>query len=74
MELDTFGKRLRYARLIRGLSQDALARIVGVYKSANVSVWEIGRRSPTPSNGKKLAEALDCSPGWLLFGEGDKPV
>ncbi|KKL23651.1 hypothetical protein LCGC14_2423220 [marine sediment metagenome] len=74
MELDTIGKRIRYARIIRGLSQNDLARRVGVYGGSNVCSWEVGGRSPTPSTGKKLADALDCSPGWLLFGEGEKPI
>jgi transcriptional regulator with XRE-family HTH domain len=52
-----FGKRLRDLRLLKEMSQEDLARQVGLSRST-ISHWEV-YRVPTPSQLRKLAEVLD---------------
>lgn len=46
-------------RRLQGLSQAALAELVGVYQK-DISLWECGERKPSAGNLKKLAEILKC--------------
>lgn len=55
-----FDQRLKQLRRERGLTQDQLARIVGV-TPLTVSLWERGQRAPNLRSGRLLAEALGCS-------------
>ncbi|MBE5943879.1 MAG: helix-turn-helix transcriptional regulator [Lachnospiraceae bacterium] len=60
------GKIIKNARLKKEYTQEELATLVGVKKSA-VAKWENGRVSEIKrSNLKKLAEALDLKPTELL--------
>lgn len=66
-----FGERLRQARLDAGLSQDELARLVGVKQATVAEAEAVGKSS------KKILEyarALKVSPDWLAFGKGGKEV
>ncbi|CAM5198690.1 hypothetical protein CDEF62S_03530 [Castellaniella defragrans] len=68
--MDTFASRLKYARNLRHLSQEALARKCGLSQSA-ISSYESGARKD-PSKILSLADALDVSVYWL--GEGLGPM
>lgn len=59
-----FAERLRQARELRGWSQAELAEKAGLQTSA-VSHFEVGRRSPSFDNLKRLAEALEVSIDFL---------
>ena len=62
--------RIRAARLALGLTQDQLARAVGVTRSA-VAQWETGRAGQVGSNLARIARALGTSAAYLLSGEQD---
>lgn len=60
------GYIIKQARLEKGYTQEALAEMVGVQKSA-VAKWENGRVSEIKrTNLKKLSEALGLKPTQLL--------
>lgn len=60
--------RIRKARMIAGVSQSELARLMGV---AQVSVWkwETGKTFPNVKRLKRLAEVLDTSVEKLIDDE-----
>lgn len=72
--LDTFGKRLRAARLGfyertgKDLSQVELSAKVGMTKGA-VSSWEADSYLPPVETIELLAGELGVTPGWLAFGQ-----
>ena len=59
------GTALRQARVERGLSHDALARLTGRTRGHLID-WEQGRYRPSPALLVVLAEALDVDPFELL--------
>lgn len=65
---ETFGDRLRAARVEAGVSQRELAESLGVIRT-NVDRWEHGR---TPRNvadvAGQVARLLGVSASWLVFG------
>lgn len=67
-----FADRLRHARLLRGLSQAALAKACGLSQGA-IANYE----SKTRQSAKgifQLAQALQVSPAWLSMGTGPMEV
>jgi transcriptional regulator with XRE-family HTH domain len=60
-----FGKRLRFYRKEKGLSQEALGFEVDLEKSA-ISHYELGTRCPNLKIAQKLAEALDVTLAQLV--------
>ncbi|MEY0291159.1 LexA family protein [Providencia rettgeri] len=69
--MSTFGERILERRTHLGLSQDELAKKASVSRVA-ISKLELGESQDTRStNLFKIAEALKCSPSWLLTGKGD---
>jgi transcriptional regulator with XRE-family HTH domain len=62
---DIFEKRLKSARLLRGLSQTDLAAKAGLPPSS-VSHFESGTRKPSFENLKRLANALNVTTDYLL--------
>lgn len=69
---DDFGKNLRAARRRRGLTQEEVSELSGVIQS-DVSLIERGERDPRASTIRKLAAAVDVSPGELFDGLALKP-
>ena len=65
--MDGLAERLRDARRDRGLSQEQLARLVGVSRSA-VAQWETGRSGQLGTHLSAVASALEIEVGWLLDG------
>lgn len=59
------GNRIRKARAQAGLSQDKLAELVGVSRSA-LARWESGDNEPTLYNLSRLAIVLHVSCDYLL--------
>ena len=57
--------RLRALRLSRGISQSALAAVVGVSTRA-VKYWEHGQRTPNAASLLALAHYFDVPPESLL--------
>lgn len=65
---DEIGKLIKYARIQKGYTQEALANIVGVQKSA-VAKWENGRVTEIKrSNLISLADALGIEDTLLVGG------
>ncbi len=67
--METFAERLRYARDLRGLSQQELARACGLSQSAISSYESSNRKSPHKL--LVLAQALKVNIYWLSRGQGN---
>lgn len=68
----TFGDRLAGARELSGMSQQALAKRLGV-KDQTMEDWENDLSDPRANRMSMLAGILNVSLLWLLTGEGDGP-
>lgn len=66
----TFGDRLAGAREAAGLSQEDLARKLGV-RLKTVQAWEDDLAEPRANRLQMLAGMLNVSLRWLLTGEGE---
>ncbi|NNE80945.1 MAG: helix-turn-helix transcriptional regulator [Silicimonas sp.] len=65
----TFGDRLAAARESQGMTQEDLARRLGV-ALGTVEGWENDMREPRANRLQMLSGVLDVSLSWLLTGEG----
>ncbi|MFC5648379.1 helix-turn-helix domain-containing protein [Paenibacillus solisilvae] len=68
----TMGDRLRELRLRKSLSQEDVARQIGVTRSA-YSHYEINNRQPVYETLKKLAVLFNVSLDYIIGGEPVKP-
>lgn len=68
----TLGQRIVQFRKAKGLSQEALADLVGVSRQA-VSKWELDEAQPDAAKIVLLAQALDVTTDQLLLGEVPPP-
>lgn len=73
MSWQEVGRRLREVRERLGLTQDTVARHLGVTRPV-VSYIEQGKRPLTLAELDKLADLFGCSPGHLLQGEPDDAI
>jgi len=73
-QLMKFSEQLVKLRKEKGISQEALAEVIGVSRQA-ISKWETGATQPEMSNIIRLCEILEVSPN-VLFGqeEPEEPV
>ncbi len=71
-DVRTIAERLKHARLLRGLSQRALAAKVGTTQSAIGNIESGARRRPRDL--VAIAAALNVSPEWLEIGKGADPA
>lgn len=69
-EIATFGDRLTAAREAAGMTQEALAKRLGVKKSTLRS-WEDDLSEPRANRLSMLAGLLNVSMMWLINGEGE---
>lgn len=67
------GKNIRYYRLLREMSQEALANSIGIGKMA-ISNYESGKRTPDYATSRKISKALDVSLAKLLAQNGETLV
>jgi transcriptional regulator with XRE-family HTH domain len=67
------GTRVRAARRDRGLTQDELATLVGVSRSA-VAQWETGRAGQVTGNLSRIAGVLEVNVEYLMFGDDKRVV
>lgn len=67
--MDTFGKRLRYARNLAGLTQAQVAAEFEIDR-VNVTQWEGDTTSPEIERLPALAAVLQTTVDWLLEGKG----
>lgn len=68
----TFGDRVAGAREQAGMTQEQLARRLGV-KLKTVQGWENDAVEPRANKLQMMAGMLNVSIVWLLTGEGDGP-
>lgn len=66
-QLMKFSEQLVKLRKEKGISQEALAEVIGVSRQA-ISKWETGATQPEMSNIIRLCEILEVSPN-VLFGQ-----
>ncbi len=69
MQEDNLTARIRLARRIAGQSQNGLAKLVGIGRSA-IANWECGRAHPSTPHLMQLARATGVSFEWLATGKG----
>lgn len=65
----TLAEKIQYMRKKAGLSQEALAEILGVSRQA-VSKWETGEAAPEAGKVFALSRAFGVTADWLLSDEG----
>lgn len=68
-----FGARLRALRLARSLSQGELARRIGRHQTS-IGPYERGEYAPPRTVLERLAQALDTTPEYLLFGRDPRRI
>ncbi|MEO0484670.1 MAG: helix-turn-helix domain-containing protein [Pseudomonadota bacterium] len=66
----TLGDRITYGREVAGLSQDALAKRLGI-KLRTLKEWEDDLSEPRANKLQMLAGVLNVSLRWLMTGHGD---
>lgn len=66
----SFRDRLRSARQARALTQEQLARAIGLDGRSSISHLERGKQSVSIEACEDLARALGVRPAWLAYGEG----
>lgn len=64
-----FGERLRTVRNVRGMTLQDLSSQVG-YSHVTVSLWERGAVEPKAGDVGKLAQALNVTCDYLIYGQG----
>ena len=64
------GERIKQKRMELNLSQDELAKKVGYKSRSSIQKIEVARNLPL-SKVEKMANALDCSPGYLMGWEDE---
>lgn len=71
-DMDTIGSRIKFARKVRGLTQEDVAKH---FKISRVSVaqWEGRGNNPEPDKIPKLARLLTTTADWLLEAKGAPP-
>ena len=67
VDWESFGERLRTARMEGGVTQLSLSESVGV-SVACISHYEAGRRAPRVEGMVKISEFLNVSLDHLIFG------
>lgn len=70
MNKESTGERIRNRRKALALTQLALAKEIGVSHVA-VSQWEKEETVPRGENLLRLAALLQCTPAWIIDGEGE---
>ncbi|AZY47922.1 helix-turn-helix domain-containing protein [Bordetella avium] len=68
--MNTFSDRLREARVLRGYTQQSLARVAGLSQSA-IASYESGRRQSSRAM-RQLARVLRVRLDWLETGQGPR--
>lgn len=71
MKSVTIGQRILQRRKEMNMTQRELANAAGVSYSS-ISLWESDKTEPTGKNLHSLAEGLQCTPTWILFGDDDQ--
>ena len=62
----SIGTRIKSRRIELGMTQDELAKLVGLRNKSSISLLENGQGDPSQTMIQKYADALDCDPLWLM--------
>lgn len=68
-QMSDIGDRIRQAREAKGLSQEALGKLVGGVSREAVSLWETGKTRPRDERLEKIAHHLGVRFDWLRTGQ-----
>jgi transcriptional regulator with XRE-family HTH domain len=68
------GERLKLIRKLKGMTQQQLAKAIGVDQSAISQIERGDSKSANAENLLKIAAVLNTNPQWLLTGKGDKDL
>jgi len=71
--MQTFGEKLKIARVAKGFSQSQLAKKIDSYHSI-IGKYERDEVKPTIDVVKKLADVLDTTAGYLLGETEDREL
>lgn len=71
--MDTLGKRIKFARNACGLKQHEVSNHFGIAR-VNISQWESDTTKPDVDRMSDLASILNTTTDWLLTGLGDPPA
>jgi transcriptional regulator with XRE-family HTH domain len=63
--------RIRSRRVQLDITQQTLAKRLGVSR-VSVTKWESGTTKPDGENLHQLAMALQTTPEWILYGQGEE--
>jgi transcriptional regulator with XRE-family HTH domain len=72
VQSSALAERLKQARKLSGLSQDHVARVLGVPRPS-VSQMEWGKRRVSSSELARMAEIYEVSVAWLLAMDDQNP-
>lgn len=75
--LNTVADRVSYIRKLTGLDRNVVAKRYH-FGISSLEKWENGRSHPTERSLKRvinmaLAHSIECTPEWILHGEGPPP-
>lgn len=70
----TIGERIRFKRTEKDLSQTDLAKLCGYYDKTVISRFEHAGNDISMKQVKRIAEALNVSPAYLMGWEEDEKV
>lgn len=68
-----FAERLRGLAFQKGANYADIAKVTGTTRQS-VSLWMKGKMIPKTATLQLLADFLDCTPEYLLFGTGESAV
>jgi len=69
VDLDTLAKRLKYARDLKGLTQEELAQMAKTTQDVITKIEQ--GKTKQPRSIEQIAKVLNKSAAWLLFGMED---
>jgi transcriptional regulator with XRE-family HTH domain len=69
-DIKTFGARVRYLRKLRGFSQGALAKLVGISQPSISDLENDVSKEPSAPTLLRMAAVLQANPEWMLNGKG----
>lgn len=61
---------LTVAQIVHALNKEREAKGEELIGDAGVRYWKRGDRAPSIADIQRLANILECDPGWLAFGSG----
>lgn len=72
--LTTIGSRIKYLREQQGMTQPALAAVVGISQPSMSNIESGNTVSPSAIHLMAIAAALNANPHWIVYGEGEQSM